>query len=291
VRGLIVERGDSRSALAAARALVATGWHVWVGSPDRRGLAVASRATQARDPVPRPEENVDRFVDAEARAVRSRRYDVVFGAGDSEVLALSAGEGLGAAVPYAEHMAVFRTFDEVQLVEMARGVGFPDPDTRPASEDALDGPGKNLQAAALAHTLLRLGHDPVVVSAAVAMANISVHLRATLPHLTCGRVVICDRYVDSVVHLRFMYAKGAELPAHAALIRRLSPTPTRAYFLDADPGTAFVRMGEYDPGRLDALESLYRESAAGLGVRRLDGERSPDDLCAEIGADARRVRS
>jgi hypothetical protein len=124
VRGLIVERGDSRSALAAARALVATGWHVWIGSPDRRELAVASRATQARDPVPRPEEDVDCFVDAVALAVRSRRYDVVFGAGDSEVLALSAArEGLGAAVPYAELTAVVRAFDKVQLVEMARRVG------------------------------------------------------------------------------------------------------------------------------------------------------------------------
>ena len=138
MRALIVERGDSRGALAAARALAAAGWLVGIGSPDRRGLAVSSRATRAWDRVPRPEEDVDRFVDAVARAVQSRGYEIVFGAGDAEVLALSAArEVLGAAVPYAEHPAVVRAFDKVQLVEMARGVGFPAPDTRPASEDAL----------------------------------------------------------------------------------------------------------------------------------------------------------
>ena len=213
----------------------------------------------------------------------------------------------------------------------------------------LDGSGKSSQAAALAHTLRRLGHDQVVVwnrlgygrsldvvaapvkaalrrvrpgaalpgsepgrsqgdparelrrrsalltggwSAVVAMANASAHLRATLPHLSRGRVVICDRFVlDSVVHLRFMYARGAELPAHAVLIRRLSPTPTRAYFLDVDPGTAFSRKGEYDPERLDALARPYRGAARDLGVRRLDGERTREDLCAEIGADAWRALS
>jgi predicted ATP-grasp superfamily ATP-dependent carboligase len=124
LRALIVEDGFQRGSLAGARALDEAGWQVGIGSP-REGFAWSSRSTAAWHRVPPPEEDHEAFLAATRRAVEAGGYDVVFGAGDGEVLALSAGrDELGAAFPYAPHEDVVRAFDKVELSAAAERAGL-----------------------------------------------------------------------------------------------------------------------------------------------------------------------
>jgi predicted ATP-grasp superfamily ATP-dependent carboligase len=123
-RALIVEDGFQRGSLAAARALGSAGWQVGVGSP-QEGFASSSRSTSAWHRVPSPEDGADGFLAAVRKAVEAGGYEVVFGAGDGEVLALSAGrDQLGAIFPYGPHEHVVRAFDKVELSEAAARAGL-----------------------------------------------------------------------------------------------------------------------------------------------------------------------
>lgn len=138
MRALIVEDGYQRGALAAARALAGTGWTVGIASP-RPGFAFRSRATARRHEVPPPEAGEEAFLEAVRAAIGAGGYEIVFGAGDGEVIALSAGrESLPAVVPYPEHDQVLRALDKVRLAEAAAGVGLRVPE--PISLDHVDGP-------------------------------------------------------------------------------------------------------------------------------------------------------
>ena len=130
LRALIVEQGASRGAVGAARGLAAAGWQVGVGAPGGRGLAAASRACSARHDVPAAHVDVDAFLAATRRAVAAGRYQVVFGAGEAEVMALSAHRAeVPAAVPYAGHDVVCRALDKAELERAAAKVGFALPRT------------------------------------------------------------------------------------------------------------------------------------------------------------------
>jgi predicted ATP-grasp superfamily ATP-dependent carboligase len=129
VRALVVEQGWSRGALAAVRALAAAGWTVGVAAPDRRGLALWSRSRAQAHLVQPLQPSLDAFVESVAQAVRDGGYDVVFGAGEAELLALSAGrEALGAVFPHAPHAAVLRAVDKGELAQAAATVGIAVPD-------------------------------------------------------------------------------------------------------------------------------------------------------------------
>ncbi|MEV4291462.1 ATP-grasp domain-containing protein [Nonomuraea bangladeshensis] len=125
MRALIVETGFSRGALAAVRALAAAGWEVGVGAPAGAGLASSSRYRRRRHLVPAAHEDRDAFLAAVRRAVRDHGYDVVFGAGEAEVLALSLlRDQVGAIVPHAGHRQVVRAIDKQELSEAAESVGI-----------------------------------------------------------------------------------------------------------------------------------------------------------------------
>ncbi|GAA1717757.1 ATP-grasp domain-containing protein [Nonomuraea bangladeshensis] len=125
MRALIVETGFSRGALAAVRALAAAGWEVGVGAPAGAGLASSSRYRRRRHLVPAAHEDRDAFLTAVRRAVRDHGYDVVFGAGEAEVLALSLlRDQVGAIVPHAGHRQVVRAIDKQELSEAAESVGI-----------------------------------------------------------------------------------------------------------------------------------------------------------------------
>ena len=135
MRALIVEDGFQRGSLAAARALGQAGWQVGIGSP-REGFASTSRATSAWHRVPSPEDGQDGFVDAVRKAVEAGGYEVVFGAGDGEVLALSAGRNqIGAIFPCGPHEDVVRAFDKVELSAAAARAGLSVPG-RASPDDA-----------------------------------------------------------------------------------------------------------------------------------------------------------
>jgi thymidylate kinase len=122
----------------------------------------------------------------------------------------------------------------------------------------------------------------------VAVAHGWAQRRTTRAHLRHGAVVISDRYtLDAAVQLRYHYGAERLFRFQTWLLRRLSPTPLVAYFVDVPPETAYRRKPEqYDLGALTRQALLYRELAERLGARLLDGERAREELCAEIAAEA-----
>lgn len=129
MRALVVEQGWSRGALAAVRALAAGGWTVGVAAPQPRGLAWSSLAVRERHQVRSVPAGVDGFLASVADVVRRGGYDVVFGAGEAELLALSAGrEQVPAVFPHAPHDVVLRGVDKAGLAvaAVAAGLGVPD---------------------------------------------------------------------------------------------------------------------------------------------------------------------
>lgn len=141
MRALIAEQGASRGAVAAVRALGRDGWHVGVAAPGAGGLAAASRWCAARHDVPAAHRDADRFVAGIAAAVVEGGYEVVFGAGEAEVMALSLHrDRLSAAVPYAEHDVVQRALDKSTLEEFARDVGILLPRTVGPADVAVEQP-------------------------------------------------------------------------------------------------------------------------------------------------------
>ena len=135
LKALIVEQGGSRGAVAAVRALAVAGWFVGVGAPVGDSLASASRFCGARHEVPPAHLDADRFATAVRAAVRAGGYEVVFGAGEAEVMALSARrDDLGTVVPYAADAVVRRALDKGELDATAAAAGFALPATLLPSE-------------------------------------------------------------------------------------------------------------------------------------------------------------
>ncbi len=133
---LIAQDAHTTGLLAATRALGQAGWTVGVGSSKRKGFAVSSRWSKFWHSIPSPAENLDAFVAATNRAITDKGYEVVFGAGDAELLALSyCRKDLGAIVPYAPHERVVRALDKLHLITSATRVGLATPKTLEATED------------------------------------------------------------------------------------------------------------------------------------------------------------
>lgn len=107
-------------------------------------------------------------------------------------------------------------------------------------------------------------------------------LRSVALSLLRGRVVVCDRYVlDSIVHLRYRYGATSRSPA-CRLVELLSPQPTLAYLLDLPAEDAHRRKGEYTVDQLRLRAALYREEAARLGVKALDGTAPAEEIAAAV---------
>jgi hypothetical protein len=114
-----------------ARALAAAGWSVGVASAQERGLALTSRWCAQRHVI-RSLHPTDAFVALVAEVAHDHRYDVVFGASEAEVLALSAGrEEIPAIFPHAPHDVVLRALDKGELARAASTVGIAVPEVIP----------------------------------------------------------------------------------------------------------------------------------------------------------------
>jgi thymidylate kinase len=157
---------------------------------------------------------------------------------------------------------------------LVRVVRRPEPGTEPDAD-----PGKEFRrrSALVSHAWALI----------VAIANASSQRRATRSHLHRGRIVVCDRYsLDSAVHLRYRYGEARRFRVQALLVRLLSPRAVCSFFLEVPAQTALARKAEqYDLDQLSRQVRLYREEHERLGIRRLDGERPRDELCAEIAAE------
>lgn len=130
MRALILEGRDPRSALAATRALAAAGWTVGVGSERRRDVAASSRFCARWHSMPDVDEGAATLADGINAATSEGGYEVVFGCGDAETMALSgAREHIVPRVPYAQHPVVVRSFDKFELVGAAQRAGLAAPRT------------------------------------------------------------------------------------------------------------------------------------------------------------------
>ena len=125
----------------------------------------------------------------------------------------------------------------------------------------------------------------------VAFAHASAQRREVRSHLRRGAIVICDRYtLDAAAHLRFRYGEQRPFRFPIGVVHRFSPRPLRSYFVDVPAETAYARKAEqYSLEELARQAQLYREEAPGLGVRKLDGQRPREELCAEIAEDVWRA--
>ncbi len=135
---LVAIEKSTLSSLAATRALGQANWTVGIASPVRKGLAVSSRWAKYWHRVPSPTDDLDEFVTAINQAIQDNGYEVVFGAGDAELFALSyRRDEIRATVPYAAHGRLVHAFDKLTLADAASKVGLIAPRTVEASEAAL----------------------------------------------------------------------------------------------------------------------------------------------------------
>jgi thymidylate kinase len=111
--------------------------------------------------------------------------------------------------------------------------------------------------------------------------NVRAHRRAVRD--AGASVVVCDRYVlDSVASLRHKYG-DRPYRLHVLLLRRLSPSPSSAWYLDVPAAVALARKPEqFDLPQLEALAACYRTAAEALGVRRVDGAGAPGELTGAL---------
>ena len=175
MRALIVEQGWSRGALAATRALAAGGWQVGVATNSARGLSLASRYCHRRHWT-RPLHPVDDFVDSVAEAVKDGGYDVVFGAGEAEVLALSAARhALPAIMPYAPHEVVVRALDKEAMTRAAARVGIAVPDL--VDPGTITDETTPVVVKARMHARPDLPHSPPRIDTNVVVGRTAVHRR------------------------------------------------------------------------------------------------------------------
>ena len=135
MRALIVEDGNQRGALSAVRGLGRAGWTVGVGSP-QRGFASRSRWTRRWHEVPSPIEGADLFEAAIIEAIADGGYDVIFGSGDSESMALATiGSRLDTRVGHPAAPTLLHAYDKARLTESARRVGLSVPSTSTRADD------------------------------------------------------------------------------------------------------------------------------------------------------------
>lgn len=139
MRVLILEGAASRGCLAASRSLARAGWHVGVGHPPGHSLAAQSRAVRQVFRLPYLEEGLGHYVDAVAAVIDEHRYDIVFGAGDAELLALAvSADRLPAAVPHRPLEVQLALMDKLRLHQAAQRAGLGSPPTWLASDQGAD---------------------------------------------------------------------------------------------------------------------------------------------------------
>ncbi len=164
------------------------------------------------------------------------------------------------------------------------------PSIVPPAEDSLAGGGVLPEFAVLPEhaAARRLRERMPRVSALwvtlVALSHAVSVRRETLREVRQGRIVVRDRYLlDSLVHLQDRYARVGDVDRQAALLRRLTPSPVCALYLDVSAQEAYRRTPEeYTVDRLAAHRTAYLEQAARLGVLVVDAERPVDVIAAQV---------
>ncbi len=107
-----------------------------------------------------------------------------------------------------------------------------------------------------------------------------------LPHLMRKNIVVCDRYLhDSIVRVAVLAGiDAAQLPHQLRLLGRYPvPRPTIGFLIDVPSEVAFSRKDDIpDIEFLERRVPLYRAAADALNFHTVDGNRSPDQVAAQV---------
>jgi predicted ATP-grasp superfamily ATP-dependent carboligase len=138
-RVLVVSDGATPHVLPAIRSLSRAGFTIGLGTPvDTPRHGSDSRRVRWSHDVPAVQDGLPAYLDAVARAIQERQYDVVLPGDDADLLALSWGrEQLPALLPYASHDVVVRAVDKLELTQLATRAGLAAPDTVHADSAAV----------------------------------------------------------------------------------------------------------------------------------------------------------
>jgi thymidylate kinase len=100
------------------------------------------------------------------------------------------------------------------------------------------------------------------------------------------RVVVFDRSpLDLAVRMQVLYRSNVQMQRR--LVRVAAPRPDLAFLLDIPPEVSLARKDDiWSPSQLVEQATLYHELAPSFGVRRLDGQRPPEEIAAEIAREA-----
>jgi predicted ATP-grasp superfamily ATP-dependent carboligase len=138
MRALILEQGDVRGAVAAARALAADGWTVGSGAPVAHPLSGHSRAVTRQHRVPPISAGASALMAGVNQAIADGGYEVVFSCDDIGLFLLSQHRSeLHATFPYGDHAGVVRALDKLNLMREARSAGLAVPQTELAGTSEL----------------------------------------------------------------------------------------------------------------------------------------------------------
>lgn len=117
------------------------------------------------------------------------------------------------------------------------------------------------------------------------VANRYEHRARIEQWLAEGAIVLCDRYLASTI----AYGEAQALdPVRLLEIQRFLPQPALTVFLDIVPETAARRKAagrdrfERDLELLSRVRASYVRQAAQPGWQRIDGERAPEDVAADV---------
>jgi predicted ATP-grasp superfamily ATP-dependent carboligase len=183
---ILVTDSDTRSALAAVRALGMRGHEVVTAGVAYPSLASVSRYSRGFDPYPDPASDSEGFIDAVATIARRRKVDVVLPMTEVTTLLVTANqERISGRIPFPDAETVRQASDKAHVMQLAQRLGVPIPHTVIATSAA--------QGIADAHALpfpivvkpsrSRVRTDDGWISTGVAYAPDASTLRALLEEL------------------------------------------------------------------------------------------------------------
>jgi predicted ATP-grasp superfamily ATP-dependent carboligase len=263
VRVLIVEDGTQRGALAAVRSLGAAGHEVGVAS-QALGHAARSRWCTRWHRIPPPAHPTEPFAEAIRELAVAHGYEVAFGVGDAEVLALSKHRDLiGCELGYAEHEVVEAGFDKVVVSELAVAEGIRVPERLSPRDDVLPFPvivkerlhGPETAEATSMRVFATRANDPDELSRAVD----EIESRN-------GEAVV-EECVDGLLEAIFFYAHEGRIYACGRSIA------DRVYPAGAGASTRSI-TAPLDPGLMANIENLILKMRWS-GVAQLQFLRAP----------------
>jgi predicted ATP-grasp superfamily ATP-dependent carboligase len=225
MRAMIVEEGSVRASLAAVRALHEAGWEVGIGSPTRTGLAASSRSASRWHYVPALSDGRGRFLEAVATAGRTGRYEVVFAAGDAELLALSSDrQALPMRVPYAPHATVLRALDKLQLAQAAGAVGIATPLMHAATSERLARIDRPMVVKARMHAAPGRKGVPTRIETRIVRTSAEAEQRAGEIRAAGGEPILQERLTGQLVEYVVLLDRDARVVARVQqLAERIWP--------------------------------------------------------------------